>query len=567
MPSDVPLGAGYIGDALFTRFPGQYRDAEQEAAGRSFSNFPGNQGPVYTDPDNGREHMVKEIPGVGQVVVPVEHTMAAVVPVEHTMAAVYPVDHDMVGIGDLADDPRTGHGKMHWHAKLVAALDQSAQMASAPAQLQTAFNAVAQLAVQRALNKAQRCKFKSPEEGVEFVRSAIITSAKQFKPMVQQVAALVADGTSKAVASAIKKVWCAPGSKKVVRSGRKQGKKLGDWPGSMFGMDGISESISNAVAGSELNELARNISKLADALIAAYNQVTSLQQQENAATAAMAAAAASNAASGVATLFGGAKTSADDSLTVNALSALKSVNEGYKALTGFDYMTQVIANVFTPNAAKLEPVYSGISGILGQIRNWNDTWQRQIGNSHPEMVQLWDAIQNEHNKLWAQSKQGPFSYDDPAYLVTASQAVQNLTGVKPSDAEGMSDFGITALIGVIVVAIAAVAVAIAIVKIANSFNTVANNIADQRKQYETQMAKQHDDFIAQRVSEGADVQTAESEWLDLKAKYDAAQAEKEKSLAANSPKSGDIAKYLAYGAGAIGVAVALPHVLKLFGIS
>lgn len=554
MPSDVPLGAGYVGDALFQRFPGQYRDSEQSAAGRGFFDFPGNHGPVYTDPDNGRRLELTEVPGVGQVVVPVDHSVAAVVPVEHTMAAVYPSDHVMAGLEDLGhDDPRTPHGKMHWHAKLVAALDATANEASAPRQLMSAFNAVAQMAVERALEKAKRCRFNSPEQGVAFVKSSIIHAAAQFKPMVQRVAHMVAESASKAAAPAIKAAWCRPGARKRVGWMRKaaQTKGVGDWPGSMFGMGGLSASIANLAAGGELDQLARSISKLADALVAAYNQVTSLKQQE---AAAQAAAPSGPPAPG-------------DNLYTQYLSAMKSVDQGYRALTGFDYMTQVIANVFTPNAAKLDSVYSGITGILGQIRNWNSTWQSQIGNSHPEMVGVWDQIQNEHNRLWAQQKKGPFSFDDPAYLTTASQAVQNVTGVKAADADaGLGDFGITALIGVIVIAIAAVAVSIAAYKIAQSFNTVANNIADQRRQYESQMAKQHDDFIAQAVSEGKDVQTAEQEWLVLKAQYDAQEAQKEHDYSKDAPSAAGVGKYVAYAAGAIGVAVALPHILKLFGI-
>jgi hypothetical protein len=557
MPSDVPLGAGYVGDALFTRFPGQYRDSEQSAAGRGFFDFPGNHGPRYTDPDSGRKLEMQSIPGVGQVVVPVDHTIAAVVPVDHNMAAVYPSDHVMAGLEDLGhDDPRTPHGKMHWHSKLVAALDASANEASAPKQLMGAFNVIAQMAVKRALEKAQRCRFKTPEQGVAFVKSSIISAAASFKPMVQRVAAMVAESASKAAAPALKKAWCAPGSKRAGprKSGRpRMGKPgpMGDWPGSMFGMEGIAASIANVAASGELDELARNIRRLADALIAAYNQVTALQQQEAAAQA----------------LAPVGPPAPDDQLYGQYLSAMKAVSEGYKALTGFDYMTQVIANVFAPNAPRLESVYSGITGILGQIRNWNDTWQRQIGNSHPEMVQLWDAIQNQHNRLWAQEKQGPFNMDDPAYLTTASKAVQDLTGVKASDASGMGDFGITALVGVIVVAVAAVAVAIAVYAIAKQFNVVANNIAEQRKQYEATMSRRHDEFVAQRVSEGVDVQTAEQEWLLLKAQTDAQQTEQEKQYGKNAPGAGDIGKYVAYAAGAVGVVVALPHLLKLFGIS
>jgi len=324
----------------------------------------------------------------------------------------------------------------------------------------------------------------------------------------------------------------------------------GDWYGSMMG--GLKESIANAVAGDELDKLARGISKLNDALISAYDQLTELKRQDAAADA-------------LGVQYG--PPAPGDELYVQYLSAKKSVSEGYKALTGFDYLTQVISNVFAPNADKLDAVYSGISGILGQIRNWNDTWQRQIGATNPEMVQLWDAIQNEHNRLWAQVKKGPFSYDDPTYLSTGQEAVQKLTGIDPGAAAqlGMGDFGITALIGVIVVTIAAVAIAIAVVKLAKEFNAVANNIAAQRTQYETTMAKRHDEYVARRTAEGASAQQAEQEWLAIKAQADKQQSSQEDELAKKAPGF-DLSKILTYGGIVAGGAIVLPHILKAVGI-
>jgi hypothetical protein len=93
MPQDVPMGQGYMGDALLAAFPGQYRGGDP--APTSPVNYlpqpPGAASgrPSYTDPDAGRRLALVEMPGVGQVVVPVEHTMAqVVVPVEHTMVGV-----------------------------------------------------------------------------------------------------------------------------------------------------------------------------------------------------------------------------------------------------------------------------------------------------------------------------------------------------------------------------------------------------------------------------------------------------------------------------------------------
>jgi hypothetical protein len=560
MPQDVEVGAGYCGDVLFQRYPGQYRNPEMDSRERAhFNSFPGNHGPVFTDPDQGRAMVVKDMPGIGQVVVPVDHTMAmlpAPPPPRPQMGSVYPSDHTMVGVGAMGDDDPASHqGRMHWHSKLVQALDASASVASAPAQLQAAFSTVAQMAVGRAIEKAQRGRFKSADDAVAFVKKAIVTAASSFNPMVQRVAALVADSTSQASAGALKKVWKAPvpGAKHAAHKhprARKAG-GVGDWPGSMMG--GVADSIANISAGSSLDELARNISRLADALVAAYDQVTLLKQQEAAAQAAAPAG----------------PPSADDPQYVQYLSALKAVNQGYASLTGFDYMTQVLANVFAPNAAKLDSVYSGITAILGQIKNWNSTWQSQIGDSHPEMVALWDRIQGTHNSLYAAATGGKaLNFDDPAYLDTAQQAVAQVTGVDPSSASGgLSDFGITALIACIVLAVAAVAIAVAVVKVAGQFNTVANNIAAQRQQYEAQMAKQHDDYVAKRVAEGADVQTAEQEWLALRQQYDAQEAKKEADYGKNAPGFADLGKYAAYAAAAVGGIIVLPHLLKMFGIS
>lgn len=325
--------------------------------------------------------------------------------------------------------------------------------------------------------------------------------------------------------------------------------RTGDWYGSMMG--GLKDSITNLVASDELDQLARSISKLQDALVASYDQLTALKKEE----------AKADALAPV-----GPPTPGDE-LYVQGLSAQKSVSDGYRALTGFDYMTQVIANVFTPSAAKLESVYGGITGLLGSIRNWNSTWQNQIGASHPDMVALWDKIQNEHNRLWAQAKKGPFSYDDPAYLTTAQQAVQSIAGIDTGAAAqfGMGDFGITALIGVIVVAVAAVAIAIALVKLAGQFNAVANNIAANRKDYEATMAKRHDQYVQQRLAEGADVQTAETEWAAIKKQADAEQAKQEDELAKKAPGL-DLTKILTYGGVIAGGAVLLPHILKAVGV-
>jgi hypothetical protein len=306
--------------------------------------------------------------------------------------------------------------------------------------------------------------------------------------------------------------------------------RTGDWYGSMMG--GLKESIANVVAGDDLDQLARSISKFQDALVSSYDQVTALREQE-AQVQALAPQVVGPPVPG-------------DTVYEQFLSAQKAVQQGYQALTGFDYMTQVIANVFTPNAAKLESVYSGLTGLIGSIRNWNDTWQSQIGSQHPDMVQLWNSIQNLHNRLYASASGGKaLNFDDPQYLATAQQAVQQLTGISPAGAAefGMGDFGITALIATIVIAVAAVGIAIAVVALAKQFNVAANNAFQLRQDYEKRMDTQRTDYINKRVAEGASVAVAQSEWESIKAREDQAEKAKEADVAARGPGA-DITKIL-----------------------
>jgi hypothetical protein len=242
MPTDVEVGSGYCGDALFNRFPGQYRDPEMNTQEKAhFASFPGNHGPVYTDPDVGRKMILKEVPGIGQVVVPVDHTMAQVVNVEHTMAgmgAVYPSDHTMVGLGD---DPKTPHGKLVWHNTLVSALDQTAHFTNSSQQLATSFNDVAQKAIQRAAQKAKAGQFGSVEAAMQYVRDAITAAAGNFKPAVQKIAIHIGATSAMAAQPILKSVWRAP---------KPGAKGVGDWPGSMMGnMGGWATDVWNILTG------------------------------------------------------------------------------------------------------------------------------------------------------------------------------------------------------------------------------------------------------------------------------------------------------------------------------
>lgn len=149
MPQDVPLGAGYVGDALLAAFPGQYRQADPQASPVNPSNYlalpPGAASgrPAYTDPDHGRQLTLVNMPGVGQVVVPVEHTMIGmnqVVPVDYTMIG---VDHapgeDLSGMDAITAKKWTGEkiGQVAGRAvrEVLAALKQGMAPAKAQAML------------------------------------------------------------------------------------------------------------------------------------------------------------------------------------------------------------------------------------------------------------------------------------------------------------------------------------------------------------------------------------------------------------------------------------------------
>lgn len=135
MPQDVVMGAGYMGDALLAAFPGQYRGGDPTPT--SPVNYlplpPGAASgrPSYTDPDQGRTLKLVTMPGVGQVVVPVEHTMVGM------NGPVVPVDYSMVGLGALAHyvsrEDLSGLGDHHKCAWGVNRISKAAATAAAEA--------------------------------------------------------------------------------------------------------------------------------------------------------------------------------------------------------------------------------------------------------------------------------------------------------------------------------------------------------------------------------------------------------------------------------------------------
>lgn len=105
MPTDVALGQGYLGDALLRAFPNQYRDAAGTAVfdPQSYQTYvPGAASgqPRATDPDRGRPMVLRDVPGLGPVMVPAgqqtgQRPMGQVSPASHDMAQVVGVPHAM----------------------------------------------------------------------------------------------------------------------------------------------------------------------------------------------------------------------------------------------------------------------------------------------------------------------------------------------------------------------------------------------------------------------------------------------------------------------------------------
>lgn len=185
MPTDVVIGAGYCGeDLLQHRFPNQYRDPQHvqtfDTSGY-MAQFPGAASghpaavTVPTDPDRGRPLMFQNIPGVGQVVVPVTHEMVglaqgSVVPVEHDVAGIAqisPVEHTMVG----EDEGFDGLGDISTREKLAEALACKAAKA-----------------VDRALRGIASGRIKTLADAEKFVSERMQKVSSRYAAIIQKLA-------------------------------------------------------------------------------------------------------------------------------------------------------------------------------------------------------------------------------------------------------------------------------------------------------------------------------------------------------------------------------------------
>lgn len=342
--------------------------------------------------------------------------------------------------------------------------------------------------------------------------------------------------------------------------------RTGDWTGSMMGMGGLKEALASMFAGEELDQLRSGLSKIQDRMIDAYNALPELDKayREN-------AEFLKRPGIYITVPFMG---TIPTPAAVEGLKAKKSIDDGYKSITGLDYMVNLMSTIFTANREKMKDAFPAIDSVLAVFKNFDKTWQERVGTV-PGMIGLWDSIQNKHNALYAAAggrASANLKYDDPLYLQSARQAVEQMTGLQVPDSAGMSGLGqvettlaIIALVKVILFVVAIIAVVVALVKLAREFNVGANNAFQMRQDYEKRMDAQRTDYINKRVSEGATVAEAQKEWEAIKARQDAEQKALEEAAAARGPGS-ELTKILTYGGIVVGGAVALPHILKAIGL-
>jgi hypothetical protein len=599
MPQDVTLGAGYTGSALLGAFPGQYRDTEPvaETAPVPLAQLPSGQ-PRYVvappGPDNGRPMMLQNIPGIGQVVLPVEHTMAgAVVPVSHDMAgmnAVMPVDHTMAhhvredlsgfeGLSDLGKLKR-GASKLGQvaaraaHEALQNLRNRSytsweqveqyvrSQVAAAKAKIEARLRkrldrlpAVADQAVKHALAAAQpkAAAILRRGSGTAGVGQPEPGWAVDFGDIVQTEAPSRGMLTKELLREQV-----GAGFSNWRGSGFAGQGAQGDWYASMMGMHGIKESVLNLVAGKEMDQLARAMGKLQDGVIDAYNRLDALRKEEAEANARIAGKPL--------WVYGPFGVPLPTPVAVANLKVLASIDESYKSLTGFDYMADTLINVFTATRARLVSVYPATDSLIAILRRWTETWGRQI-TGKTKYLQLWDRIQNEHNRLFAAAAPGTLSgsWEHPQYIVTAQQAVENVLGIRSqAPAElGMGDFGITALIGLIAICVTVLALAVAAVALAKQFNAVANNVHAQRLAFEERMETQRKEFMDKCAAEGKGVEECTATWTASRKEQDAEQQKKESTYVQETPSALDIGKYIPWAAGVFAAVTILPKVVGL----
>lgn len=338
----------------------------------------------------------------------------------------------------------------------------------------------------------------------------------------------------------------------------------GDWYGSMMGDFSLTEAITNLFAGKEFDQLSSALGKVQDQIINATSSLTELEKEKAAAAALLA-----QPGMYVTVPFAGR---IPLPAAIEGLKAQRGVDDGYKAATGLNYMTRILTQVFEANLPKLQKSIPWITGVLVQFQNWDRTWMERVGRVQ-KYVDLWDHIQNEHNRLITAAGGRAGNWNDPKYIALARQAVQTVTGVpipEPAGLSGAGDLGIEpvsttiaiiALIKMILVVAAIIAVVVGIVSVVREFNAAGRATLELRQEYEARKENERQEYMAKCASGGKSVEECTKEWTTYKDGEDTKQKAKEADVAEKYAKF-DFSKLLPWAAGGAAVLLLGPKIVE-----
>lgn len=558
MPKDVPIGEGYTGEAMVARFPGQYRNPETEIRSegdRAYytPEFPGSASAptAVTDPDQGRQMVTRDIPGIGIVSVPASDALAMMPqantepqvlqgpmlpPADTGAGQLYPAEHEMAGLEAL------GHKMM--------------RSGEAGANLVAYASNVARCAV----SQAKQGRIRSLSEVEDFIRKHVENLAQRMEKALNRRLTRLQKIKDYTIEQAIRQtkpvVARILGSPAPGRATPPKARGASDWTGTMFagGMGDLKQAIANLYAGKELDKMRDAFFKLNDSIRQAFETMPALSTGYADATSRIA----------MQPVGAGIPVSP---VTENAMKEKGAAAQGLKALTGFNYITETMRKAIEPNLAQIKDIFPAINSQLVQIGNFDRAFMTHVGK-YPEFVNLWDRIQNRHNELFriARPASGPVQdVNDEAYLATAQQAVEELTGVRvetPGQV-GLGVIGTIGLIVTIVIAIASVIVAVKAVSFMKEYNFKGQALLQNQKEYEERMQARRREFMAKCGIEGKSATECEQEWNTVKASADQGQKAVQADLAAKVPAPPSIGAYLLPAAGIFGLVMVLPKIIGL----
>lgn len=266
MPTDVKLGAGYIGSIMEERFPNQYRDSSKEVQTyeQGYYQFPGAQSghprAVITDPDQGRAMKLMNIPGIGDVAVPVDATIGQVVNVEQRMAGmgqVVNVEQRMAGMSDVNPNlPPIEYATKRLTDVAVSAANEGLKRIVAE---RSGSYASWEKLVRRSVHLVAR----QLQNELQWTHGN-----RRFVGSVQSIMNAVLRNTFDAFSTRVNETLKGIPRRGIVPRG------TADWQGTMMGMGSMTDLVANLVASKQLD-------KLRDALSGLMNQTNSTINLQN----------------------------------------------------------------------------------------------------------------------------------------------------------------------------------------------------------------------------------------------------------------------------------------------